>query len=166
MALHKRLAISLLCLASTVSAAPRIAVLDFELNDITSLPNTSAELQRTATMAPMLIASLNQVGLDQTVAIAKASQNAANGSFGYLFRHPDEAAKLGQAQQFDWIIVSQHSKPSFLFSYLWVYLINVSSQTAVARYDVELKGTHEKVTQHAIESLAKKIQATLVGNPS
>ncbi len=41
-------------LTDAANAATRIAVLDFELNDITSLPNTPAERQRTASMAPLL----------------------------------------------------------------------------------------------------------------
>lgn len=163
MTVNKLLALLLICVASTGVAAPRIAVLDFELNDITSLPNMQAELQRTSTMAPLLIETLNR-GHYQTVNVPGELQKAANGSFGYLFRFPDEAAKLGQQQQVDWIVVSQHSKPSFLFSYLWVYLIDVSSQATVARYDIELKGSHEKVTQHAIASLAKKIHETIIAH--
>ena len=164
MTINKLLALLLICAASTGVAAPRIAVLDFELNDITSLPNTPAELQRTATMAPLLIEAFNQTGHYQTVAISTDLQKAANGSFGYLFRFPDEAAKLGHQQQVDWIVVSQHSKPSFLFSYLWVYLVDVPSKAIVARYDIELKGSHEKVTRHAIASLAKKIHETIVAH--
>lgn len=148
---------------ATANAAPRIAVLDFELNDITSLPNTTAERQRTATMAPLLTEALGRVEGYQIVAIDADSQKAANASFGYLFRFHDLAAQLGQRRGVDWIIVSQHSKPSFLFSYLWVYLIDVKKQAAVARYDIELKGSHAKVTRHGIDALAGKIEATLAG---
>jgi hypothetical protein len=160
------LTFTLFCFASTVSAAPRIAVLEFELNDITSLPNTPTELQRTATMAPMLVDTLNQIHPYQSVLIANDLQKSAHGGFGYLFHHLDEATRFGRAQHADWIIVSQHSKPSYLFSYLWVYFIDVSSQTTVARYDIELKVSHERVTQHAIESLAKKVKATLIAHGS
>lgn len=162
MTIKKLLALLLVCATSIGVAAPRIAVLDFELNDITSLPNTPAEIKRTAAMAPLLIEAFNQTGRFQTVAIPSEAQQSANGSFGYLFRFPDEAAKLGQRQQIDWLVVSQHSKPSFLFSYLWVYLVDVQSKTPVARYDIELKGSHEKVTRHAIASLAKKINDTII----
>lgn len=164
MTIYKLLALLLLCSASTAIAATRIAVLDFELNDITSLPHTPAELQRTASMAPLLIETLNRSGKYQTLSIPADLQKSANGGFGYLFRFPDEAAKLGQQQHADWIVVSQHSKPSFLFSYLWVYLVDVKTKTIIARYDIELKGSHQKVTQRSIESLAKKIQATLVAH--
>lgn len=151
---------------AAANAASRIAVLDFELNDITSLPNTPAERQRTASMAPLLSKALTQVGDYQLVAIDAASQKAANAGFAYLFRYHDLAAQLGRQQGVDWIIVSQHSKPSFLFSYLWVYLVDVKKQIAVARYDIELKGNHQTVTEHGIHALAGKIDATIAGSPS
>jgi hypothetical protein len=150
-------------LSSTANSATRIAVLDFELNDITSLPNTPAERQRTASMAPLLSAALSRIYDYELVPIGADAQKAANSSFGYLFRFHDIAAKLGRQHGVDWIIVSQHSKPSFLFSYLWVYLIDVTKQASIARYDIELKGNHEKVTEHGIESLTRKIQATIAG---
>lgn len=162
MIIYKLLALLLFCATLTASAATQIAVLDFELNDITSLPNTPTELQRTSTMAPLLIEALNRSDHYQTLSIPIELQKSANGGFGYLFRHPDEAAKLGQQQHVDWIVLSQHSKPSFLFSYLWVYLVDVKTRTTLARYDIELKGSHEKVTQHAIASLAKKIHQTII----
>lgn len=161
---YQPLAFLLLFTTSTTFAATRIAVLDFELNDITSLPNTQTELQRTASMAPLLIQAINQPGKYQALAVASDVQKSANAGFGYLFRNPDEAVKLGQQQQVDLILVSQHSKPSFLFSYLWVYLLDVKTATTLARYDIELKGLHEKVTQHAIATLAKKIQQTLAAH--
>jgi hypothetical protein len=164
MNIFKLLVVAFSFSASVGNAATSIAVLDFELNDITSLPNTPAELRRTASMAPLLAEALRQNGGYQIIPIAADMQKTANSSFGYLFRFPDAAAKLGQQQGVDWIIVSQHSKPSFLFSYLWTYLINVRAPTAATRYDIELKGSHEKVTRRGIASLAKKIQATIAGD--
>ncbi len=150
-----------LMLSGFASGSARIAVLDFELNDITSLPNTPAEKQRTGEMAPLLVNALGRLGDYQAVAIATETQKAANSSFGYLFRFHDLAAQLGKQQGADWIIVSQHSKPSFLFSYLWVYLIDVKTQKAIARYDVELKGNSPKVSARSIANLAKKIAAAI-----
>lgn len=150
-------------LSSAANGATRIAVLNFELNDITSLPNTPEEQQRTASMAPLLIEALSRIDGYDLVPIDAPTQKAFNSSFGYLFRFHDIAAKLGQQHGVDWIIVSQHSKPSFLYSYMWVYLIDVKKQAAVARYDIELKGSHEKVTQHGIGSLVRKIQSTMSG---
>lgn len=142
-------------------AAQRIVILNFELNDITSLPNTLAEQQRTASMAPLLINALSQTGEYEIVAIDAEVQKSANAGFGYLFRFHDAAAQLGQQLGVDWIIVSQHSKPSFLYSYLIAHLIRVKTQTLVKRYDIELKGNHATVTEHGINRLANKISADI-----
>jgi hypothetical protein len=148
-------------LANAVGATTRIAVLDFELNDITSLPNIPAELERTAGLAPLLTEALSGKREYEMVPIASDEQKRANASFGYLFHFHDLAAQLGQRHSADWIIVSQHSKPSFLFSELWVYLVDVKKQAAVARFDIELKGNHDKVSRRSINNLAGKIEAAI-----
>lgn len=153
-------ALSLLLLSSA-DAAPRIAILAFELNDITSLPNTPQEQLRTASMQPMLEQAISGLGAYEIIHIKPEAQLAANSSFGYLFRFNDVAAQLGERYGADWIIVSQHSKPSFLFSYLLSHVINVKTQTLAAGYAVELKGNHEKVTQRGVRSLANKIHVLL-----
>ena len=51
----KTLVLAGLCLISApLFAAPRLAITEFELNDITSLPNTKAELVRTGSMKALL----------------------------------------------------------------------------------------------------------------
>jgi len=48
--------------SSSVFASQRIAVLNFELNDLTELPNIPAELARTASFKPLLEKELQQNG--------------------------------------------------------------------------------------------------------
>ena len=154
--------LSIILLSSNIGyAAPRIAVLNFELNDITSLPNTPQEQLRTASISPLLEQAISETGNYEIIHINAAAQTTANSSFGYLFRFNDLAAKLGEQYGADWIIVSQHSKPSFLFSYLRSHVINVKTQTLAASYDIELKGNHEKVTKRGVRSLANKIHALI-----
>jgi len=150
-----------LLLLSNADAAQRIAILNFELNDITSLPNTPQEQLRTASIQPLLEQAISQTGDYEIVHINAEAQLAANSSFGYLFRFNDLAAKLGEQFGADWIVVSQHSKPSFLFSYLMAHVINIKTQTLTASYDIELKGSHEKVTQRGVKSLANKIHTLI-----
>jgi hypothetical protein len=151
----------LLMASNVVQATERIAVLNFELNDITLLPNTPQEQRRTASIQPLLEEALNQTGKYEIIRIDAAEQAAANASLGYLYRFPELAAKLGKQFGADWVIVGQHSKPSFLFSYLLANLVQVKTQSLAASYAIELKGSHEKVTRHGIESLARHIQAAL-----
>ncbi len=150
-----------LLLLTNADAAPRIAVLNFELNDITSLPNTPQEQLRTASIRPLLEQAISQTGDYEIIDVNAEAQAKANSSFGYLFRFNDLAAKLGEQFGADWIVVSQHSKPSFLFSYLMAHLINVKTQALAASYAIELKGTHEKVTQRGVKSLANEIHALI-----
>lgn len=150
-----------LLLLSNAFAAPRIAILNFELNDITSLPNTPQEQLRTATIRPLLEQAISLTGDFEIIDVNAEAQAQANSSFGYLFRFSDLAAKLGEQFGADWIVVSQHSKPSFLFSYLMAHVINVKTRTLVASYAIELKGTHEKVTQRGVKSLANKIHTLI-----
>lgn len=146
----------------SISAAPRIAVLDFELTDITSLPNTPDELARTASMKPLLEQAISKQGDFEIVQIGVGDQSAAAAGPGYLFRFDEEAAKLGRQAGADWIVVGRHSKSSFLYSYLMAHLIDVKTQTLTGNYSVELKGTHRKVTEHGMEALAKKLAGRIM----
>lgn len=150
-----------LALSHTVNADPRIAVLNFELNDITSLPNVPEELIRTAAMKPLLEQAISKLGDYEIVQVAVNEQNAATAGLGYLFNFNEVAAQLGKQSNADWVVVGRHSKPSFLFSYLMAHLINVRTQQLVGDYAIELKGTHQKVTQRGINSLAKKVIASI-----
>jgi len=138
-------------------AGERIAILSFELNDITSLPNTKAEQIRTASIKPLLEQAMKQIGNYDIIQISSSQQKSENAGLGYLFRFHDIAAKLAEEVGADWLVVGQHSKPSFLYSYLMVYLIDVKTAKLVARYDIELKGNHNKVTQRGVIKLARKI---------
>ncbi|MFZ2449931.1 MAG: DUF2380 domain-containing protein [Methylovulum miyakonense] len=146
---------------NVVHAAQRIAVLAFELNDITSLPNTPQEQVRTASIRPLLEAAIRQGDGYETVPVSPQAQAMANGGFGYLFRFHDLAAKLGGQAQADWVVVGQHSKPSFLFSYLMAHVINVKTGALAASFDIELKGNDEAVTRHGAAALAKKIKGAI-----
>lgn len=158
------LTVILLLLSGPAGAGTPIAVLDFELNDITSLPNTPAERIRTVSIKPLLEEALVQRGAYQIIPISPAAQEMANSGFGYLFRFDEQAVKLGEQSGADWVIVGQHSKPSYLFSYLMAHLIDVRTKKRVADFDIELKGNHETVTRHAVKRLAEKIDGVISGN--
>ena len=153
------LILALFAVGNCVLAAPRIAILDFELNDITSLPNTPAERIRTASIRPLLEQALVRLGDYRIIRIDADDQAAANSSVGYLYRFSDLAAELGKRHGADWVIVGQHSKPSFLFSYLMVHLIRVKDQKLATDYAIELKGNHQKVTRRGVRSLAKELHS-------
>jgi len=74
-------------------------------------------------------------------------------------QHDDSRADLGQKFNAEWIIVTKHRKPSFLYSHLIVNVIDVKKRQRIGNIMVQLKGTAEKVTHHSIRALAKQIHA-------
>jgi len=145
-------------------AAPRIVILAFELNDITSMPNTPQEKVRTASFQPLLEQALKQSSTVEIVRIPPETQTTANSGLGYLFRFHELAAQLGGQAGADWVVVGQHSKPSFLYSYLMSHVINVKTKSLVANFAIELKGNHTSVNEHGVNALAKKINGIIGGD--
>jgi len=138
----------------------RIAVLEFELNDLTLDPRNSAELERTTSIKPMLEQALTAAD-HPTIAVDAAAQRVADKGVGYLFDHADAAAALGRATGADWVIVGRVHKASFLFVYFKVHVVKVATAEQVADLMVEVKGPQKALTVKGVESLAKQIAAAM-----
>jgi len=152
--------IILVCMSFNLSAETKIAILEFELKDMTLAPRIPAEIKRTASIRPSLEAELQSA--DYTIiSIDLESQKAADSGVGYLFDHHDVAAKLAKQFGADYVLVGRLHKPSFLFSYLMGHLIRVSDAKLIGNYISEAKGPNIKLTIKTVESLAVKIDKTL-----
>lgn len=155
--------IALVCCAAAAHAGPTdggIAVLEFELNDLTLDPGNSAERERTAAIRPMLEKALAEAN-QPTVAVDAAAHNAADKGMGYLFDHADAAAALGRAVGAQWVVVGRVHKASFLFVYLKAHVVNVQTAEQVADLVVEVKGPQKALTVRGVESLAEQIAAAV-----
>ncbi|MGH8509242.1 MAG: DUF2380 domain-containing protein [Gammaproteobacteria bacterium] len=142
-------------------AQTRIAVLDFELHDLTLLPRAPEELERTASVAPLLREALVNKDSYEAVLIDPDTQAKANVAFGYLFDHPEVAAELGQRFRADWVAVGRLHKPSYLFAYLKVRLVNVKTRRLAGDFVVEVKGYLKKLTERGVVRLAEQIVRTI-----
>jgi hypothetical protein len=151
----------LLCVFTfAAKAQPRIAVLDFELKDLTLKPGMPAEISRTASVKPLLENELAKSGY-HIIAIPADAQKLATAGTGYLFDHHDVAALLGKKYGADYVIVGRLHKPSFLFVYLMAHLINVNKGILAADILTEVKGGEKKLTLKGVEDLSVKINHTL-----
>ncbi|MGF1529116.1 MAG: DUF2380 domain-containing protein [Candidatus Competibacterales bacterium] len=146
--------------ASPAPTAPHIAVMAFELNDLTLDPRTPEELERTASIKPLLEETLNREQIAQLVSVT-AEAEAANVAVGYLFERPQELAAVGQTLEADYAVVGKVHKPSFLFVYLLVRMVEVKSGRWVGDYTLEIKGPQERLTRRAVERLAERIDRTV-----
>ena len=157
----RQLMLGILCLISFSSfAETKIAILDFELKDLTMLPRTAEELERTASIKPLLEAELKKADY-VIINIPVKSQQNANAGVGYLFEHDDVAAKLGKQFGADYVLVGRLHKPSFLFAYLMGHLVRVSDARLIGNYISEAKGPNQKLTIKTVENLTVKIDRTL-----
>ena len=143
-----------------VNAETSIAILDFELRDLTLAPGIPAEVQRTAGIKAMLEAELKRAGY-KIVAVDSVSQRQANGGVGYLFDHDDSAAVLAKKAGADYVVVGRLHKPSFLFAYIMGHLVRTKDGQLIGNYISETKGGEKKLTQKGVESLAVKIDEDL-----
>lgn len=159
--LHKRFGAIFLCLFSVVAfAETNIAILDFELKDLTLAPRIPAEIERTASIKPMLETELARAGYN-IIAIDANAQREADSSDGYLFHHNDVAAELANRKGADYILVGRLHKPSFLFAYIMGHLVRAKDGQLIGSYIVETKGGDKKLTLKATETLAAKIDHNL-----
>ncbi len=151
--------ISVLHVSSAYGQA-KIAVLDFELRDLTLLPGVPEEVDRTASVKLLLERQLADSGFG-VVNIPGDAQLRARAGFGYLFDHHDLAARLGKQYGADYVIVGRVHKPSFLFVYLMAHLVDVNNERLIADYSSEVKGSDKKLTSKGVESLIVKIKRTM-----
>ena len=159
--LHYFIFALLLCLGfANVAANPRIAVLDFELKDMTLAPGIPAEVTRTASIKPLMENELKKSGYD-IVSIPKDAQQQANAGVGYLFDHPDVVAQLGKKFSADYVIAGRLHKPSFLFFYLMAHLVDVKTEGLAGEYLYEVKGGEKKIVAQGVEDITEKITNTL-----
>ena len=153
--------LALLLFSPLVASATGIAVLEFELNDLTLNPNLVEETERTATLRPLLVKQLSD---DHHITVienpASAKIEAEKGQ-GYLFDRPPLAAKIGREAGVAWIVSGRLHKASFLFVYLKAQLINTQTDQVAADFVVEIKGPQKKLTKKGIESLAQQIATAL-----
>jgi hypothetical protein len=138
-----------------------IAVLDFELNDLTLQPNNAAEVARTASIKPMLEDVLGATPGLRVVPVSTEMQRSADRGFGYLFDRGDAAAALGREVGADWIAVGRVHKASFLFVYFKLHLVDARSGELAADLVVEVKGPQQQLTRRGVESLARQIVAAI-----
>ena len=150
----------LLSVSATLYAQTSIAILDFELSDVTLAPNIPTEINRTASIKGMLEGELKRAGY-KIIEINSNAQIEANGGFGYLFNHNDVAADLAKKSGADYVLVGRLHKPSYLFAYLMGHLIKADTGGLIENYVVETKGSDKKLTLKAVETLASKLDNNL-----
>jgi hypothetical protein len=147
---------------SAESAAQRtIAVLDFELRDLTLEAGSPEARAQAQAVGPLLRKSLAASADLRVIELPPGEQASADRAEGYLFDHADAAAELAQRHGADWIAVCRLHKPSPLFSYLIVRLVETKPRRPAGEFVVEIKGRFEETAARGAARLAEQIRAAL-----
>lgn len=155
---------SLLQAAPVVSGnPPKIMVTDFELRDVSPIPNVQSEIERTALIGSVINNILASHGYE-LMQPCDSLQKTSEQGMGYLFDRPELAGKLGGECGADYVLMGQTWKPSFLFVFPQVQLVdtrkNLSREAlVVVSRSVQLEAaTHDtNVTEAAARKLAIQI---------
>ena len=141
----------------------KVMVLDFPLNDLTDLPNPPEELARIAYFNVAFKQKLVDDGVQIVPINDKIKAISATQSATYLFDHTDIAANLAEGSGADYILIGVAMKPTYLFVYPRLLLVDVKTKRKAFTSYVQMEGSwlEKTTTASSAKSLAKKVSAEL-----
>jgi hypothetical protein len=148
---------------STPPIMPKIMVVDFNLRDVSPIPDVPQEIERTALIDSVIKRTLTENGYELMKPCAELVQ-ASKQAIGYLFDRPELAGSIGGTCGADYVLIGQTWKPSFLFVFPRVKLVDTRKnlkreQFLVLSKTVQLEAStlDKNVTEAAGHKLAKEI---------
>ena len=137
----------------------KIVVLDFQLHDLTDLPNAPAELKRIAFLSSAFKEKLAEKGLQLVPASEKLQAELTENSAAYLFDHPQLAAKLAKDSGADYLVLGLAMKPTYLFVYPRLKLVDLKTgEPVLSGYEqLESSAQDENTTANTARRLAERI---------
>ncbi|PKO52671.1 MAG: hypothetical protein CVU27_03380 [Betaproteobacteria bacterium HGW-Betaproteobacteria-20] len=141
----------------------KVMVLYFPLNDLTDLPNPPEELARIAHFNVAFKQKLAADGVEIVPVNDKIKAIAVTQSATYLFDHTDIAASLAEGSGADYIIIGVAMKPTYLFVYPRLLLVDVKTKQKVFTNYVQMEGSwlDNHTTASSANRLADKVSAEL-----
>jgi hypothetical protein len=158
--------ISLIVLTIPVAFAEgnaKVMTLDFQLNDLTDLPNAPEELARIG----YLSATFKQKLVDNGVALVpvndKLKAELSGQSATYLFDRVEHAAKLAEDSGADYLLIAVALKPTYLFVYPRILLVDIKTQKVVMAKASQLESSwlDKNATARSAEKLADMVSEKL-----
>jgi hypothetical protein len=148
---------------STTPSMPKIMIVDFELRDVSPIPDVAQEVERTALIDSGIRKALTDNGYE-LMAPCDALKQASEQGVGYLYDRPELAGKMGGECGADYVLMGQTWKPSFLFVFPQVQLVDTREhltreQLVVVSRVIQLEAStlDKNVTEAAAKKLAVQI---------
>lgn len=140
--------------ASDVSA--KIMVLDFQLNDMTDLPNAPEEIQRINDLSTNYKRKLTELGVEVIPVNEKLKAVVKDQSATYLFDNVETAAALAAGSGADYLLIGVALKPTYLFVYPRILLVDIKTKKVVMAKAAQLESSwsDKNTTTRTAEKLA------------
>ena len=141
----------------------KVMVVDFPLNDLTDLPNPTDELARTADFNQFFKQRLLDDGVELVPVTDNIKAVTATQSATYLFDHPDIAADLAKDSGADYILIGVAMKPTYLFVYPRLLLVEIETKRKAFTAYVQMEGSwlEKTTTANSAQRLAEKVSSAL-----
>lgn len=157
---------SLIALITPVAFAgsgAKVMVLDFQLNDLTDLPNAPEELARITYLTSSFKQKLADNGVELVPVNDRLKATSAAQSPTYLFDHVDVAANLAEGSGADYLIIVVALKPTYLFVYPRLLMVDIKTQKVVMARASQLESSwsDKNTTARSAEKLANMVSEEL-----
>lgn len=150
----------------TISSAMKIKIMvvDFELRDVSPIPNVTEEIERTVLIDSVIRKELTSNGYELMPACIELKK-ASNQGNSYLYDRPEIAGKLGRDCGADYVYMGQTWKPSFLFVFPQVQVVDTREnltreQLVVVSRVVQLEAS--TLDKNVTEAAGKKLAAQII----
>lgn len=148
-----------------VQAEPlaKVVVLDYQLNDLTDLPNAPEEVARIALLSSIYKQRLVENGVELVSATAALQHAVENESPTYLFDNVPNAAKMAEGSGADYLLIGVALKPTYLFVYPRILLVDIKTAEVVMARAAQLESSwsDQNTTKRTAEKLADMVSAEL-----
>lgn len=141
----------------------KVMVLDFQLNDLTDLPNAPQELERIVYLSASFQQGLRDKGVELVAVPEQIKAEMTANHATYLFDRPEHAAKLAQGSGADYLVIAVALKPTYLFVYPRILLVEVrSGKVLMPSYaQLESSWSDQNTTARTADFLANKVSVKL-----
>lgn len=143
--------------------APKVVVLGFSLHDMTGIPDAPEEFKRIDLLTKTFNDQLGNKGVEVVQMTEKARAELSRQSPTYFYDNPATAVELNQEAGADFVLIGVAMKPTYLFVYPRLLLVDTKTKKVVMSKAAQLESswTDENTTVRTGKKLAEVVKERL-----
>ncbi|WP_052185136.1 DUF2380 domain-containing protein [Methylotenera versatilis] len=148
---------------ANAAASSKVMVLDFQLNDLTDLPNAPQELERISYLTKTYKEVLEKKGVNIVPVADKLKADIQNQSPTYLFDQIEYVAEVATESGADYALINVALKPTYLFVYPRILLVDAKLKKVVLAkaFQLESSWTDQNTTANTAKKMAEAVAAAI-----